>query len=62
MIHALVVASLDRAGDHAAVLGVLVMVAAMGGLVYGLARRTVRSRAERARSARGPERDGRPDT
>jgi ABC-2 type transport system ATP-binding protein len=34
----LVIASIDRAGDHAGVLGVLVLVAAIGGLIYGLAR------------------------
>jgi hypothetical protein len=58
MSHALVIASIDRAGDHAAVLGVLVLIAAIGGLVYGLVRLGVKSRA---RSARGQGSDRRPD-
>lgn len=61
MSHALVIASIDRAGDHAAVLGVLVLVAAIGGLVYGLGRLAAGSRAGRTRSARGPDTDRRPD-
>lgn len=61
MSHALVIANIDRAGDHAAVMGVVVLVAAIGGLVYGLVRLAVRSRAGRTRSARGPETDRRPD-
>jgi hypothetical protein len=61
MSHALVIANIDRAGDHAAVLGVVVLVAAVGGLVYGLVRLAARSRAARTRTARGPETDRRPD-
>jgi hypothetical protein len=60
MSHALVIANIDRAGDHAAVLGVLVAVAAVGGLIYGLVRLAARSRASRARSNR-PGTDRRPD-
>jgi uncharacterized membrane-anchored protein len=48
---ALLIANVERAGNHAVVLGVLVLVAAAGGLVYGLMY-LVRSRA---RSKRGPE-------
>ena len=61
MSHGFVLANIDRAGDHAAVLGVVVVVAAVGGLVYGLVRLAVKGRAGRARSARGPETDRRPD-
>jgi hypothetical protein len=57
MSHALVIANIDRAGDHAAVLGVLVLVAAIGGMVYGLVRLAGKSRAARTRSTR----DRRPD-
>jgi hypothetical protein len=45
---ALVIASIDRAGDHAAVLGVFLAVAAIGGLVYGLVRLAAKTRAGRA--------------
>jgi hypothetical protein len=58
MSHAVLLANIDRAGDHAAVLGVLVLVAAIGGLVYGLVRLGVKSRARSARRAesdRGPD-------
>jgi len=61
MSHALVLANIDRAADHAAVLGVLVGVAAIGGLVYGLVRLAAKSRGSRTRSGRGPESDRRPD-
>jgi hypothetical protein len=47
--HALVIANIERAGDHAAVLGVVVVVAAVGGLVYALVRFAARSRAGRDR-------------
>ena len=52
-----VIASIDRAGDHAVVLGVLVAVAAVAGLIYGLVRLVGKSRAGRTRSERasGPE-------
>jgi hypothetical protein len=49
MSYALVLASIDRVGDHGAVLGVVVLVAAAGGLVYGLVRLAIKSRAERDR-------------
>lgn len=48
---ALVLASIDRAGDHAGVLGVLLVVVAIGGLVYGLVRLAARSRVGRARKS-----------
>jgi hypothetical protein len=44
----LVIASIDRAGDHAAVMGVVVAVAVVGGLLYGLVRLAARGRAARA--------------
>jgi hypothetical protein len=53
---ALVIASLDRAGDHAGVFGVLLAVVAIGGLVYGLVRVAAKSRAGRT-----SKRDRRPD-
>jgi hypothetical protein len=53
---ALVIASIDRAGDHAGVLGVLLLAVAIGGLVYGLVRLTAKSRVGRAR-----KRDRTPD-
>ncbi len=45
----LVIASIDRAGDHAAILGVLLLVAAAGGLVYGLVRIAAKSRTRKTR-------------
>jgi hypothetical protein len=56
----MLIASLDRAGDHAALLGMLVMVAVVGALVYGLyllvKRRADRSGSDRGRDElRGPE-------
>jgi hypothetical protein len=48
---ALVIASIDRAGDHAAVFGVLVVAVAIGGLVYGLVRVAAKSRAGRTRKS-----------
>jgi hypothetical protein len=58
---ALVLASIDRAGDHAAVLGVVVAVAGVGGVVYGLVRIVVKGRARRTRPTPGPGSDRRPD-
>jgi hypothetical protein len=49
--HELVIASIDRAGDHAAVFGVLLVVVAIGGLVYGLVRLAAKSRVGRARKS-----------
>ena len=46
----LVIASIERAGDHAAIMGVLVGVAVVGGLIYGLVRLAGRARASRTRS------------
>jgi hypothetical protein len=51
---ALVIANIDRAGDHAAVLGVLLLVVAVGGLVYGVVRIAVRSRT-RSKTHRRPD-------
>jgi hypothetical protein len=57
----IVMANLDRAGGHVLILGVLLGLAAVGGLVYGLVRLMARNRATRppARSrpdgADGPE-------
>jgi hypothetical protein len=56
------IASLDRAADHAVVLGVLVLIAAMGGLVYWLVQLAARRRAGRAHSDRGPEGAERPES
>jgi len=50
----LVIASIDRAGDHAAILGVLLLIAAVGGLVYGLVRVAVKSRT-RSKPPRRPD-------
>jgi hypothetical protein len=47
---ALVIANLDRAGDHVAALGMLVGVAVVAGAVYGLVRLVGRSRP-----GRGPD-------
>ena len=53
----LVVSSIDRAGDHAVVLGVVAVIAAVVGLIYALVRLVGKSRAGRTRSERasGPE-------
>jgi hypothetical protein len=48
---AIVIASIDRAGDHAAVVGVLLVVVAVGGLVFALVRLAARSRVGRARKS-----------
>jgi hypothetical protein len=55
--HALIIASIERAGDHAAVFAVLVVVVAIGGLIYGVVRLAAKSRAGRTR----PESDRSPD-
>jgi hypothetical protein len=52
-----IIASIDRAGDHAAVLGVVIVAAVIGGLIYGLVRLAARSRAGRARSVRDRRHD-----
>lgn len=55
MSHALVIAAADRAGDHATLLGIVVLIAAVGGLIYGLVRLVGKRRAGRKRSDRDPE-------
>jgi hypothetical protein len=61
MSHALVIASdhagdhLSRAGDHAVVIGVALLIAVVAGLIYGLIRVVGKSRAGRTPSDRGPE-------
>jgi hypothetical protein len=66
MGHALVLASnhggdhLSRAADHAALLGLALLIAVLGGLVYVVVRlvgksRAGRTRSHRGRGARGPE-------
>jgi hypothetical protein len=50
----LVIANVDRAGDHAAVFGVLLLAAAVAGLVYGLVRIAARSRT-RSKTDRRPD-------
>jgi hypothetical protein len=61
MTHGLVIASnhagdhLSRAADHAVVIGVALLIAAVGGLIYWLVRVVGRSRAGRTRPDRGPE-------
>lgn len=57
-----VLASIDRAGDHALVLGLVVLVAAFGGLVYGLIQLAGRRRAGRTSSPRAPEEAEGPET
>lgn len=56
------IASIDRAVDHAVVLGVLVLIAAIGALAYWLILLAARRRVGRARSDRGPEGTERPDS
>ena len=46
---------LSRAADHAIVVGVVALIAVVGGLVYGLVRLVGKSRTDRRRSDRGPE-------
>jgi hypothetical protein len=47
----LLLANVERAGDHAAALGVLAVVAVVGGLIWGVAHLVSKSRAGR----RNPE-------
>jgi hypothetical protein len=56
------IAAIDRAGDHAAVFGLLVLVAGVAGLIYGLVHLAGKRRADRAQSDQGPERAGGRDT
>jgi hypothetical protein len=53
----LVIANIERAGDHAAVMGVVFAIVVLGGLVYGLVRLASRSRASRTRTAPRTPRD-----
>jgi hypothetical protein len=57
MVFELVLASIDRAGDHAVVLGVVALIAVIGGLLYGLVNLVGRARARRM----GSNRAGRPE-
>jgi hypothetical protein len=43
----LVIANIERAADHAAIMGVVVGLAIAGGLIYGLVRLAGRARASR---------------
>jgi len=56
MTSALVIASIDRAGDHAVVIAIVALIAAVGGLVYGLIHLVAKGRADRTRSGRDRER------
>lgn len=49
MILGLLIGNIDRAGDHAAILGILLLIAFVGALGYGLVH-VVRKRLVRARS------------
>lgn len=53
MTQALLLASIDRAGDHAVVVGGLAVAAALGGLVYWLVQL-----ADKRRAGRTPRGDG----
>jgi ABC-type nitrate/sulfonate/bicarbonate transport system permease component len=56
MILGLLIGNIDRAGDHAAIVGILLLIAFVGALGYGLVQ-VVRKRAVRARSdGSGPKR------
>jgi hypothetical protein len=44
----LVIASIDRAADHGAVVGVILAAVAIGGLAYGLFRLAAKARTGRA--------------
>lgn len=53
-MHDLLIAAADHAApDHGVVLVALVVMAAAGGLIYGLRRAMVKSRAARTRSDEG---------
>lgn len=57
MAQALIIANVERAADHGAALGIVVLVAAVGGLLYGLVRLLGKRRAGRPRAGRGPGTD-----
>lgn len=46
---------LSRAADHAIVVGVVAVLAVVGGLIYSVVRLVGKSRAARTRSDHGPE-------
>jgi hypothetical protein len=52
----LVIAALDQAGGHAAIVGMLFLVVVVAGLVYGLVQ-LVKSRAEGPPTDRSTDRD-----
>jgi ABC-type nitrate/sulfonate/bicarbonate transport system permease component len=66
MIPGLLIANIDRAGDHAGILGILLLVAFIGALGYGLVqvvrKRAVRARSDRSRSRRAHDTDWGPET
>jgi hypothetical protein len=49
------IGSIDRAADHAVVLAVLILIAAVAGVVYWLVQLAARRRAGRAHSDRSRE-------
>ena len=55
MAHDFVIADVNRAGDHLLIVGALIVIAAVGGLVYGLVRLVGRRRASRTPSDCGPD-------
>jgi hypothetical protein len=55
MPYALTIANVDRASDHAALFAVVVLIAAVGGLVYVLVQLAGKRRAGRTRPGRRPE-------
>ena len=54
MTQGLVIAAVDRAGDHAAVLGVVLLIAVVGGFVYLVVKGRARSGRD-SKSDPGPE-------
>jgi ABC-type nitrate/sulfonate/bicarbonate transport system permease component len=66
MIPRLLIANIDRAGDHARVLGILLLIALVGALGYGLVqvvrKRAVRARSDGSGSKRAQDTDWGPET
>jgi ABC-type nitrate/sulfonate/bicarbonate transport system permease component len=66
MILGLLIGNVDRAGDHAAILGTLVLIALVGVLGYGLVqvvwKRVVRARSDGSGSKRAQDTDWGPET
>jgi hypothetical protein len=56
-MHGLLIGQVDHEPpvDHGVVLVAVVLIAVVGGLVYGLVRLVVKARAARTSSGRGPE-------